>query len=222
MAPVIPPDPLPADVNLGPTLLAVSGILLALILITTMLRLFVRYWNGALGADDYTIAVVTVLCIARFAIQVVQVNKYGNGRHRWYLANDDYVNNNMLGWYAQVLLFATMCLLKVSICLLLLRIKNDRRLRIFLYVVMAGLFITNFGCIVILLAQCRPISVYWTGAGGVCWDTRVRIYSIYFTIAYSLVTDIICSLLPLVVVWKIRIPMRTKLSVCALMGMGIM
>jgi hypothetical protein len=27
--------------------------------------------------------------------------------------------------------------------------------------------------------------VYWTGGGGECWDTRVRIYYIYFTIGPS-------------------------------------
>lgn len=176
---------MPPDENSGPALLAVSSILIALILISSSLRIFVRFSNGALGLDDYTIVVVTVLCLARFAIQVVQVNRYGNGRHRWYIDPSDYVTNNMLGWYTQVILFATMCLLKVSICLLLLRIKNNKGLRIFMYCIMTGLFITNFGCIVILLAQCRPISVYWTGGGGECWDTRIRIYSIYFTIGQS-------------------------------------
>ncbi len=170
------------DENAGPALLAISGILIALIMITTCLRLFVRFQHRAIGIDDYTIVLVTVLCLMRFAIQVVQVNKFGNGRHRVYLAVDDYINNNMLGWYAQILLFASTCFVKCSICLLLLRIKKERRLKIFLYILMGGLFITNFGCIVILLAQCQPISVYWTGGGGVCWDTRVRIYAIYFTI----------------------------------------
>ena len=182
MAPVTPPNPLPPDENVGPTLLAVSGVLVGLILLTTFLRIHVRFSTGALGIDDYSILLVTFLCVVRFAIRVVQVNQFGNGRHRWYLSASDYMNNNMLGWYTQVLLFATMCLLKISICLLLLRIKKDKSLKIFLYIIIAGLFITNFGCIVILLAQCRPISTYWTGAGGVCWDTRVRIYAIYFTI----------------------------------------
>jgi hypothetical protein len=185
MASPAPPNPLPPDENSGPALLAVSSILIALILVSSSLRIFVRFSNGALGLDDYTIVAVTVLCVTRFAIQVVQVNRYGNGRHRWYINHDDYVANNMLGWYTQVILFATMCLLKVSICLLLLRIKNNRGLRIFMYCIMTGLFITNFGCIVILLAQCRPISVYWTGGGGECWDTRIRIYAIYFTIGQS-------------------------------------
>ncbi|KAK0616402.1 hypothetical protein B0T14DRAFT_436022 [Immersiella caudata] len=221
MAPVTPPDPLPPDENVGPTFLAVSGVLIAFIVITSSLRIFVRSSLGALGLDDYTMVVVAALCVARFALQVVQVNKYGNGRHRWYISPDDYMNNNMLGWYAQVILFLSMCLLKVSICLLILRIKKERGLKIFLYALMAGLFITNFGCVVILLAQCRPISAYWTGVG-VCWDTKVRIYAIYLTIAYSLLTDVICSLLPLLVIQNVRLPFTTKASLCCLMGLGIL
>ena len=181
MASVQPPDPLPADHNIGPTLLGVSGFLTALVVITSCLRIFVRFSLKALGWDDYSMIIVTVLCVIRFGIQIAQCVLYGNGRHRWYLTKEQYVNNNMLGWYAQITLFLSICFLKVSICLLLLRIKKERPLKIFLSVLMAGLFITNFGCVIILIAQCKPTSAYWTGIGK-CWDTRVRIYAIYFTI----------------------------------------
>ncbi|KAJ3523821.1 hypothetical protein NM208_g12306 [Fusarium decemcellulare] len=126
----------------------------------------------------------------------------------------------MLGWVAQLLLFASICLVKISILLLLLRIKDSRGLKYSAWVVMAGLVVTNFGCIIILLAECDHIDGYWTGVRK-CWDPRVRIYSIYFTIAYSIVTDIICSLLPMLAVWKVRLPMKTKMSVWALMSLGL-
>lgn len=180
-----PPDPLPPDENAGPTLLVVVGVLTALVVATSSLRVYVRASLKILGWDDYTIMAATLLAVARMGIQVAEVVMYQNGRHRWYVSQSNYDNNNMLGWYTQVFLFANTCLLKFSICFLILRIKDTPKLRYFLYVVMAGLFITNFACIVILLAECRPISVYWTGTGGTCWDTRVRIYSIYVTISES-------------------------------------
>ncbi|KAK4159945.1 hypothetical protein QBC43DRAFT_304145 [Cladorrhinum sp. PSN259] len=220
MAPVSAPNPLPPDDNVGPALLAISGVLIGLVVITSSLRLFVRFSLNALGLDDYTMVLVTAMCITRFGIQVAQVNEYGNGRHRWYLTDDQYVNNNMLGWYNQIFLFLSMCLLKVSICLLLLRIKKEKALKRFLYALMAGLFITNFGCVIILLAQCQPISAYWTRIGK-CWDTRVRIYAIYITISYSLLTDLICSLLPLLVIRNVRLPFKTKASLCCLMSLGL-
>ncbi|KAK3385844.1 hypothetical protein B0H63DRAFT_188169 [Podospora didyma] len=217
-----PPNPMPPDENVGPVLLGVTSVLIAILLIASCLRLYVRFKLGAFGIDDSIMVAVTALSLARFGVQIAQVNIYGNGRHRWYISDSNYIDNNMLGWWAQVLLFATMCLLKMSICFLILRIKNDRGLKIFLYCLMTGLVITNLACIIILIAQCKPTSVYWTGTGGTCWDTRVRIYSIYFTISYSLLTDVICSLLPLVVIWNVKIPLRTKASVAGLMGMGIL
>lgn len=179
-ATVTPPDPLPPDKNVGPVLIGISATLITFVILTTSLRIWVRFSLRCLGSDDYTIVVVASLGIVRFAIQVAQV-KVGNGRHRWYISNDNYIRNNMLGWICQILLFASVCLLKVSILLLLLRIKNTKWFRYASWAIAVGLVITNLACIIILLAECDPVEAYWTGEG-TCWDARIRIYTIYFTI----------------------------------------
>ncbi|CVK85279.1 uncharacterized protein FPRN_06844 [Fusarium proliferatum] len=193
MASVQPPNPLPPDQNVGPILLGISGTCLALVIITTSVRIWVRTALRSSGWDDYTIVLVTLLGVARFGVQVGQVS-IGNGRHRWFIEPEDYVQNNKLGWVAQILLFASICLLKISILLLLLRIKDSRRV--------------------------RPISAYWTGVGE-CWNPRIRIYYIYATIAFSILTDLICSLLPVFVIWNTSLPLQTKISVWALMSLGL-
>ncbi|RPA81148.1 hypothetical protein BJ508DRAFT_117180 [Ascobolus immersus RN42] len=206
--------------DFGPTLLSFTAILTLFVVITTGLRVYTRFKSKMLGSDDYTIGFTALLAVVRFALQIEQ-DKYGNGRHREFVPVADYVHNNMLGWYGQVILFASSAFLKISICLLLLRIKETRRLRMFMYGVMAGLVITNFGCIVILIAQCQPTSKYWTGSPeGKCWDTRVRIYSIYFTISYNLVIDLLLSLTPLKIIWNLQITMQKKLQIWALMSLG--
>jgi hypothetical protein len=174
---------MPPDQNVGPALLIVTGILTAFIVITTGARVFVRAKLRVLGWDDHTILLSTVCAILRLATQALQVS-HGNGRHMEYLEKKDITASNMYGFYAMILLFASICFLKTSIILLLLRIRNSRRLRHFLYAVIAGLYITNFGSIFIIIAQCNPPSAYWTGKGK-CWDIRVRIYYIYVTIGWS-------------------------------------
>ncbi|KAG5788414.1 hypothetical protein H9Q69_012524 [Fusarium xylarioides] len=161
MASVQPPNPLPPDQNVGPILLGISGTCLALVIITTSVRIWVRTALRSSGWDDYTIAIVTLLGITRFSVQVGQVS-IGNGRHRWYLEPEDYVQNNKLG----------------------------------------------------------PVSAYWTGVGE-CWNPKVRIYYIYATIAFSILTDLICSLLPVFVIWNTSLPLKTKISVWALMSLGL-
>ncbi|KAJ4372379.1 hypothetical protein N0V83_004153 [Neocucurbitaria cava] len=39
--------------------------------------------------------------------------------------------------------------------------------------------------------------------------------------AYSVVTDLICALLPVVVLWKVKISLKTKVGVCCLMSLGL-
>ncbi|RYP09614.1 hypothetical protein DL764_001156 [Monosporascus ibericus] len=180
MATLTSPDPLPPDVNIGPTLVALSSVLIFLVLLTGSLRLYVRFVQHNAGWDDYLMAVVVPIAVMRFIVQCVQL-RYGNGRHRLYIPLDDYVTNNMLGWYAQHMLFLGMCVLKCSIMFLLLRIKNTPTLRWLLGGAMVVLVITSLGCSVILLSECKPISAYWTGEGE-CWDVRIRFYWIYVTI----------------------------------------
>uniref|UniRef100_A0A0D2YA44 Uncharacterized protein n=1 Tax=Fusarium oxysporum (strain Fo5176) TaxID=660025 RepID=A0A0D2YA44_FUSOF len=123
MVSVQPPNPLPPDQNVGPILLGISGTCLALVIITTSVRIWVRSALRSSGWDDYTIIIVTLLGIARFGVQV-----------------------------GQILLFASICLLKISILLLLLRIKDSRRVslplktKISVWALMSlGLVATGFG-----------------------------------------------------------------------------
>jgi hypothetical protein len=99
--------------------------------------------------------------------------------------------------------------------------------------------LTNAEPIVVLLAQCRPIEKSWKKLDhGECWPTQVRIYSIYvqvgmirlqlhprhianFTTAYSVITDFICAFLPIAVLWKVKITLKTKIGVCCLMSLGL-
>lgn len=82
--------------------------------------------------------------------------------------------------------------------------------------VMAGVLITDFGWVIILLAEMHP-----RGSSAACWPNKIRISSIYATIAYPVVTDLVLSLVPLFVVWKVKIPLRTKICVCGLMSPGL-
>lgn len=179
MAPAAAPPSGP-DENVNPVLLSISGVLLFFVILTTALRLYVRFALRHSGWDDYTMAITAALGIIRYGVQCAQ-GATGNGRHRWFISTEEYVRNNMLGWFGQILLFSSICLLKCSIMLLLLRIKDSSRLKYWLWGVMGGLVVTNFGVIIILLAECDPVEAYWTGVGQ-CWDAKIRIYAIYITI----------------------------------------
>lgn len=122
---------------------------------------------------------------------------------------------------------------------MILRIKNNRALCYSLSAMMGGLVVTNLVPIVVILAECNPPMKYWKPSiSGRCWPTKIRIYSIYFQVgmslalcsydpitnvikAYSVVTDLICALLPIAVLWNVKITLKTKIGVCGLMSMGL-
>jgi hypothetical protein len=129
--------------------------------------------------DDHALMICCLLAVIRTAIQILSV-KHGNGRHRWYLSQADYEYVNFLTWLTQIFLFTNIGLLKCSICMLILRIKNEKVLRHCLYVMMGGLILTNLEPIIVLLTQCNPVKKSWKPSlPGRCWPTQVRIYSIY-------------------------------------------
>jgi hypothetical protein len=170
----------PPKDDAGPILMWVSGVLMTFIIITTSLRMYVRIANRIFGWDDGTILIAVAIAVTRLGFEIKQ-SKYGNGQHRTYLTPHSYMMINKYGWLAQILLFSAVAFLKVSICLLILRIKDTRTFRIVIFTVMAGVLFTNFGCVIILLAECKPVG-FWRGASAKCWPSKIRIYSIYATI----------------------------------------
>lgn len=205
----------------GMLLLVISAALTVLSVTTTALRFAARLKARKLGWDDYTIIAASALSIGRTIIQLVGIPR-GNGHHVHDLALEDYQYINFLTWMTQLFLFPILGLLKTSICLLALRIKDTKALRISLWITIVGLIVTNGLPEIILLAECDPVDAYWKSQADKCWTPQVRIYSIYLQTAYSVVTDLLCSLLPVYIVWGLNMNYRKKLGVCGLMSLGLM
>lgn len=172
------PNPLPPDVSVGPVLVILSAVLTVPSVITTVLRLWVRRGNRLLGKDDYTMAISACFAVVLASLSFAGV-AHGKGRHKYYLTAEQIRDINMFSWYNQIVLFILLCMIKISICFLLLRIRDTPKIRWTLYAVIAGLILTNLECIIIELAQCRPVSAFWDPKAGTCWKPAYRIYSIY-------------------------------------------
>ncbi|CRG91595.1 hypothetical protein PISL3812_08645 [Talaromyces islandicus] len=206
--------------NIGPAFLVLTSVLTSFSIVTTTLRCFARAYRRSLGWDDYMIAIATVLIIARSGLQIASVS-HGNGKHRSQVSDPDYSWVVMQGWYTQVILFPTLCLVKCSICSLLLRIIPKPRTKWVLWGIMVGLVLTNLEPVIVLLAECSPVKTYWDPHAGTCWNPDIRIYSIYLQVGYSALTDLICALMPIYVVYSIQMPMKDKILLCGLMSLGL-
>jgi len=221
MEPLGPPPP-GGDQDRGSALRSVSLVTMILILISLFMRLATRrFIVHQLGLDDLLIFIATVLSVVSTGFNLQQV-AIGGGRHEFYLTPPTIIQVVKWSDLSEFLLIWVTALTKISICIFVMRIPNSKRLTKLLYALIALLVVVNGACVIAFLAQCRPMEALWDPAvGGSCWTLEVFVVFGYLQGATSVLTDLICSALPILVLWKIQISTRTKVAVCTLMALGL-
>lgn len=217
-----PQSPPPAgDVNRGTTFIALAVVFGFLSTATTAIRIGIRALSHQLGWDDLAIVLASSLVAIELVFNGLQYHT-GDGRHMYYLTESQVVTTLKWGYVTEFFLFLIICFTKISICLFVLRIKKTGWLKWCLYTLMGGLVITTLVCEVILFAQCRPIHAFWDRKSGTCWDPVIYNDAIWAQVAYSIFSDLACSFLPVVVLWRVQIATHLKVGVCGLMSLGLL
>ncbi|KAI4622788.1 uncharacterized protein J4E87_005881 [Alternaria ethzedia] len=117
----------------------------------------------------------------------------------------------------------SMALVKISFSLMLLRISPSRFMKRFLWSMIGLQIVLAVYNTLATLLQCIPVEKAWDLLGtveGHCWSrTGVRISSITVSVVHIL-TDFILALLPVSFLRGIQRPVRERVIVGALMGLG--
>lgn len=74
------------------------------------------------------------------------------------------------------------------------------------------------------LVQCRPLAVIWDPSNhpdAVCAKPQAAYTSIYVNSAIAITTDLIFAILPITFIWKINRPLRERIVLALLMGLGL-
>ena len=97
----------------------------------------------------------------------------GLGRHMYYLQPGQRRRFHLLGWLDWMQTFTAIMFTKISICVFLLRIKDDKPNKIFMYsLIGANVCVTVVSC-ALFLSFCRPLHAYWDiGVEGTCFSKR--------------------------------------------------
>lgn len=229
--------PASGDINRGTTFIIIAALFTALSTITTSVRIAVRSVKRQMGWDDLAISLANLLALLELVFNGLEYRE-GAGRHSFYLSMGQQQRSLKWNYITQYFLFIIICTTKIAICLFILRIKNTGWLRWCLFALMAGLVLTTLPCIIILSAQCRPVRAFWDPAAGTCWSKNVYNDAIWIqvgrlescspgketdtSLAFSMFSDLICSLLPVVVLWNVKVSSHLKLAVCGLMSVGLL
>lgn len=114
---------------------------------------------------------------------------------------------------------------KISIAVFILRVTANRY---HAWIVWAITVITAASCgafILVTMLQCVPIGAFWEELPGVgrssCIHGRVIRDLAYIFSATTLLIDLTLVLLPLMIVWKLKMGLKTKLGLSVLIFSGL-
>jgi hypothetical protein len=111
---------------------------------------------------------------------------------------------------------------KISIGLLMLRIVVARR---YTYIIIGSMVLVALWSLAewfFVIFQCRPVRFQWdaTIEGGICTGNFISA-ALAFS-AMSIVSDWFYALLPVPVLWPLKINLQSKISIGLILSLGIM
>ncbi|KAJ5660502.1 hypothetical protein N7507_006953 [Penicillium longicatenatum] len=214
------------DDSRSQAILIVTAIFLAISLIAVILRIFVRTRVvKAFGKDDVFMLLAMILNLA-FAICGFLGVEYGMGRKLIHFEVEggqaNFHRALLCWWLGQIFYVITCVVAKVSIIITLLRITVDR---VHAYVLYAAITLaTAVGLIFLFFTvfQCDPVSFFWNRSPvtGTCISTDLLIDIAYLYSVGAAVTDLTIGLLPVALIWNLRMNQRTKTAIVGILGIG--
>ncbi len=117
-----------------------------------------------------------------------------------------------------------MTCIKISVALSLLRIPVNRLWSGFLYAVTAVQLAYFIGNTVYIFTACRPLKALWdfSVTDSYCIGPESSRIASNVGSAINIITDVCLSLAPMVLLWNLHRPLRERILVCCLMGIGLL
>jgi hypothetical protein len=190
-----------------------------------------------------------LVVIVNFVFNSLYIHN-GGGRHDIYLTPKETLAAIKFSNLAMFPFVFCTCITKLSIAFMVLRLTNKNWMKYYMYALMLSLVLLNGGCLVVLFAYCRPTRAFWdvTVMPKKCWSPTVlqtasNIQGGMFrpkkarsfissckrnsrtdcpVLAWSIVTDIILTTIPIVMVWQLQMASKQKIVVTTLVGFGLM
>ncbi|KAJ5157896.1 uncharacterized protein N7482_008996 [Penicillium canariense] len=208
-------------------IIIVTAVFLGISLASVLLRCFVRTRIvRAFGWDDIMMLVAMTLNLG-FAICGILGAKYGMGRKlAYFYAYPDHLHLALLCWWLGQIFYVVTCVVaKISIMITLLRITIDRVHAWILYAAMS--LATAVGVIFLFFTifQCHPVEYFWNQnsqatSHGSCVEKKTLIGIAYLYSVGAAVTDLTIGLLPVALIWDLRMNRRTKAAIAGILGIG--
>ena len=113
---------------------------------------------------------------------------------------------------------------KISVCLTLLRVveRARRGITLFLWFLLIFVAVTHLALAMLFFLHCRPLAALWNmEVHGSCLSTHTTVLAGYIGFAIDVVTDLVCAAIPILVIHRLQMSIRSKVALCILMGLGV-
>jgi hypothetical protein len=216
----------PSDPGLGPSILGASYLLTILAGFSVALRMYTRIKvTRQVGWDDWIMMAAMCLQIAYLGF-LHNACAWGLGKpaEAFYVLLDDFKQVQLWSWVAMSVGTAVSVLARISIAILLIRIFSLK--------VWFKWFITFFtavtavnGIVAIILSwlYVTPVQAVWdpTIQPTSQWDPRVSGYTAFVLQVLYAFTDLTFALFPVMIVWKLKMPLHRKISLAFVLALGL-
>nr|ALM32001.1 decarboxylase_GME9496 [Daldinia eschscholzii IFB-TL01] len=111
----------------------------------------------------------------------------------------------------------------MSIAAFLLRVTPNQIHRRIIYAAAGLTCAAGLTLVFIVMFQCKPVSAFWNRKGPrSCLPIDAIVTSVYCYSAFAILTDFTFTFLPMYLIWKLQMDMKTKIVLVPIMGMAFM
>ncbi|KAF7860443.1 hypothetical protein EAF04_008569 [Stromatinia cepivora] len=204
-------------------LVAVVTVGLVLTWLSVGLRCYTRLFiSRTFGADDYWVLLALVGYTITSILVFISLH-YGIGVRNDQLSFDHFVSGVKYGIIIELAYILCTAIIKTSVGLLLFRITSFRPF--YKYLIWASLAIIWIWTIVTFIIgclQCRPLKAAWDPLiTGKCIEPRIITNFAYAISAETIFFDWLFALLPIPMLWGLKMTPQLKVSIVTILGLGI-
>lgn len=177
--------------------------------------------GSTIGLDDYFIGITLMSGIPNSVLAVVGLVYHGIGKDVWTIPFDEIYTFAYYLYVMEIVYFALVALLKLSLLFFYLRIFPGTRLRQLIW----GTIILNsvYGVVFVFVGifQCRPIAHYWKHWDGEDRGTCINVNALAWSnAAISIALDVWMLALPMSQIVKLNLHWKKKVGVGLMFGVG--
>ncbi|CZR68938.1 uncharacterized protein PAC_18839 [Phialocephala subalpina] len=197
----------------------VSIVFLIVSWIAVLLRCYVRRWiSRSFRIDDWLMLLSAILFSVYTAFNLVALH-FGLGQRD--VPQQEEIQGRKWTSLAALTYIILMAIIKCSIATFLLRIAIERIYRLIIYISMAMVIIYSLVIFFYNLFLCHPVEFTWnrTIEGGTCAPGALA--SSYALSALAIISDLLFALLPVPLIWFLKMNIRTKIFVFGVLSFGI-